>query len=133
MISGEGTSARSPERTAVRVHCAGPALPDRDLVALCQQMIQSLATVQPRAMFRQVPAAEWQPRAAGDVSVRLEMSQDAGHLLWQVGPMGELQTGPGRPFDATPDASATALRHFTDDLVGATPPILSALGAATSR
>lgn len=133
MISGEVTHARSPERVAMRVHCAGGALPDRDMAALCRQMVQSLAAVQPRALFRQVPEDMWQPLGPADVSIRLRMSETGGHLQWQVGPMGELQTGPDRPFNATFDASATALRHFTEDLVWATPPIQSALSAAMSR
>lgn len=109
--------ASSPDRQVIRVHCSGAALPDRDMRALCQQMVQSLAHVIPQAAFRQVPLAQWQPYGANDMSVRLEMSEHSGRLLWQLGPTGAVRVGPDHPFHAGPSPRAAQLRQFTDGLV----------------
>ncbi len=132
MIGNKPVPARSVERPAVRVHCAGQSLPSRDMRALCRQMVQSLARVMPHAAFRQVSTTQWRPYGDQDISVRLEMSERSGKLLWQVGPMGELQTGPDRPFHALKASPATALRHFTDDLVASTHSMVAAMTATAS-
>ncbi|WP_299615888.1 hypothetical protein [uncultured Tateyamaria sp.] len=126
MIGGESTSARSVDRPAVRVQCVSVNGSDRDMRPLCQQMVQSLAQIIPQAAFRQVSQAQWHPHGSRDISVRLEMSAESGKLLWQMGPMGELHTGPDHPFHANSSAHASDLRQFTDDLVASTQPMLAA-------
>ncbi len=126
MISHDNAAARSPDRAAVRVHCMAADLPVRQVRSLCQQMVQSLSQVLPRAALRQVAAAEWKPRRARDVSVRLELSEQSGKLLWQIGPAGELHTGPALPFHTKTTTKTPHLRAFTDDLVASTRPMLAA-------
>ena len=126
MTSHNSAAARSPDRAAVRVHCMATDLPARQVRSLCQQMVQSLAGVLPQAALRQVGAAEWAPLRPRDISVRLELSGQSGKLLWQMGPMGELHTGPALPFHAKMTAKTPRLRAFTDDLVASTQPMLAA-------
>lgn len=132
MIGDVTAEAYSPERTAVRVQCTSATLPERDLRILCEELVQSLATIVPRAAYRQVMPEEWQPYGETDVSVRLEMSGTVGKLLWKTGPNGAVHTGSDHPLDLTLPAPAQKIRRFIDGLLASTPRIVAALHAASS-
>lgn len=118
MASASSVTSRSPDRPVVRVACSGAALPDGELWALCQHMVQSLAQVAPRAAFRLVPTSDWAPLRTQDVSVGLHVTDSQGVLSWQIGSEGAVRIGPTLPFYAQMVASgARAMRGFTDSLV----------------
>jgi hypothetical protein len=120
MTGPESAAARSLDRTIVRVHCAGEMLAGAQLQGLCRNIVQSLMQVIPQAAPRLVSADEWQPGRPNDISIRLEMSETSGKLVWQKGPMGEFHTGPGIPFDATRAGKPECLKKFADKLVDGT-------------
>jgi len=125
MIGPEGASARSLDRTVVRVHCTAESLPEAQREGLCRSLVQSLVQIIPQAAPRMVPADQWQPGRANDISVRLELCGTFGKLLWQQGPTGQLQSGPEVPFDPATASEASGLEIFADKLVAATRPVLA--------
>ena len=133
MVTSDAAIARNVERTVVKLQCSGPAWPDRTLMAICQQMAQSLAEVIPRAAIRLVSASDWQPYTLQDVSVRLEMSKNSGKMLWQIGPRGTLHTGPSAPFHTQDSRRASDVRRFTDRVVHSTRAMLDAARAAALK
>lgn len=108
----------------MRVVCQGADLPAKQVRALCQNMLQSLAQIAPRATLRQVQSGDWLPQRPGDVSVRLQLEDERGRLSWQVGPNGPARSGPALPFtDASP-------QQFTRTLTTETHTMLADMAAA---
>lgn len=118
-------SASSPDRTVVRLHCAPKNLSPALRQSLCQQLLQGLMQVVPRAAPRLVAQGQWQPRRAGDISVRLALSAGAGRLLWQQGPDGALRTGPEVPRPAAVSPQGGTIGAFADSLAISIRPMLA--------
>lgn len=122
MTGPEDLSARSLDRAVVRLHCTGGNLPAPQRQGLCRETVQFLMQIIPQAAPRMVPADQWQPGRPQDISVRLEIHDSVGKLLWQQGPMGELHAGPEIPLQPTKDCGRES---FAERLVTATRPLLT--------
>jgi hypothetical protein len=139
VMNARPLEASSPARQTIRVFCPdmwGDA-PSAALRSLCQQMVQSLSAVAPRAALRHVQLANLDPQRSTDFSVRLHVDRDGARsgpnagavsLIWQAGPQAAPQSGPARIVDARLlNAGPPAHRAFMDDLVAASRDMVVAL------
>ena len=125
MTGLESASARSLDRTVVRVHCAESDLSDVQRQQLCRNIVQSLVQIIPQSAPRMVPLDQWQPSRPQDISVRVEICGTTGKLLWQKGPKGKLHRGPNLSIEATAGEGATNMEIFAQKLVATTRPALA--------
>ena len=125
MTGPESASARSLDRTVVRVHCAESDLSDVQRQQLCRNIVQSLVQIIPQSAPRMVPLDQWQPGRPQDISVRVEICGTTGKLLWQKGPKGKLHRGPNLSIEAASGEGATNMEIFAQKLVATTRPALA--------